>query len=122
MLTHIVVALGAAGVIVEGHAGANDIQKRRTAVAHCRLDERHQLRLVARETATHKGGTELQRHANQINRAVVVDDTFFTLGALISCRRKLAFGQAIDSVVFNDVNHPHTASHGVSELAQANRG
>ena len=44
---HVVVALGAAGMVVEGHAGADDIEQGSAAMAERALDQRHELFLVA---------------------------------------------------------------------------
>ncbi len=35
---------------------------------------------------------------------------------------KLAFGQAVNAIVFNDIDHVDAAADGVRELAEADRG
>ncbi len=61
MVAHEVVALGRAGVVVEGHAGADDIDERGALVAHGSLDQRHELFLVARKAASDETRAKLQR-------------------------------------------------------------
>ena len=85
VLAHVVVALGAAAVVVEGDTRADDINEGCATMRHGSFDEWHQLCLVARETARHIGGTQLQRNAHQVDRAIAVDHAFFALGAAV-CR------------------------------------
>ena len=122
VLAHVVVALGAAAVVVEGDAGADHVDEGRATVGHGALDQRHQLLLVARETACHVSGAQLQCDAHQVHRAVAVDHALLALGAAVGRGRELALGQAVDAVVLDDVGHAHAAPHGVGELAQADGG
>ena len=87
-----------------------------------RLDQRHQLGLVAGEAAGDEAGAELQRQTDQVDGLVVVDDPALRLRALVGRGRELALGQAVDPVVFDDVGHVHAAPHRVGELAQADGG
>src|SRR5215471_8454777 len=86
-----------------------------------RLDERDQLRFVAREAPGDKGGAELQSKGDQINRRVGVDGAAPGLGALVGGRRELAFGQPVDPVVLDDVNHVDGAADAVRELSEPDR-
>jgi hypothetical protein len=63
VLAHVVVALGAAGVVVEGDARAEDVDDRRARVRDRGLDQRHELALVAGEAARDEGRAHLQRQA-----------------------------------------------------------
>src|SRR5215475_2787878 len=62
MLAHEIEALGRTSVIVEGNTGRNHIDKCRAPMGDCRLDDRNQLMLVAREGARDKACAQLQRH------------------------------------------------------------
>ena len=122
MLADEVVALRRAVVVVEGDAGADAVDEGRALVAQRRLDQRHQLRLVAGEAAGDEGGAELQRDADQVDRLVGVDRALLGLGALVGGRGELALGQAVDPVVLDDVGHVDAAADAVGELAEADRG
>ena len=74
MLAHEVEALGRAGVIVERHAGADDVDKGRASVLDRRRDDRHQLMLVAGERARHETGAELQGQRRKVDGIVGIDD------------------------------------------------
>ena len=83
VFAHVVVALGAALVVVEGHARADHVDKRRAAVGHGTLDQRHQLRLVAGETACDVCCTQLQGERDEVDRAVMVDDALLAFRTLV---------------------------------------
>ena len=59
MFAHIVIALGAAAMVVKRDARANDVDKGGTTMPNRTLDERHQLFFVARKAAADIGCTEL---------------------------------------------------------------
>ncbi len=122
VLAHIVEALGRAGVIVEGHAGADHIQEGRALVQQGRLDQRRELSLVAGEAAGHEGGAELQGQAHEVDRRVVVDLALLGLRAPVGRGGELALGQAVNAVVLDDVDHVDAAPQGVGELAKADGG
>ena len=67
VLAHVVEALGRADVIVEGDAGADDVDEGRTLVLDRGLDQRHELGLVAGEAARHEGRAELQRDHDEVD-------------------------------------------------------
>ena len=119
MRAHVIVAAGAAEVVVEGHAGTDHIDDGSAVVAHGALDKRHQLGLVARKAARHKGGAHLQRQIGQFHRAVGIDGAALAGAALVGCGGKLPLGQAVDAVVLHDISHVDIAAHAVDELAQA---
>ena len=87
-----------------------------------RLDQRHELRLVAREAARDKRGAELQRHRDEIDRRVGVDGAALGLRALVGGRRELTLGQPVHAVVLDDVDHVDAAPDAMRELAEADRG
>lgn len=68
VLADVFVALGAAGVVVEGDAGADDIEEGGALVQDRALDQWHELFLVAREAARDIGCAELQGEADQVDR------------------------------------------------------
>ena len=77
-----------------------------------RLDQRHQLRLVAGEAARDEGGAELQRHADQVDRLVACSPTpRLLLAPLVGGGGELALGQPVHAVVLDDVDHVHAAAH-----------
>ena len=122
VFAHIVVAARRAGVVVEGHARADDIDEGRAVMMQSAFDERNQLLFVARETAPDIGRAELQRERHEVDRAVAVDHAALALAALVGGGRKLAFGQAIHAVVLDDVGHVDAAAHRMRELPEADRG
>lgn len=72
VLADVLVALGAAGVVVEGDAGADDIEEGGALVQDGTLDQRHELLLVAGETSCDVGRAELQGEADQVDGRVGV--------------------------------------------------
>lgn len=105
-------------MVVEGYAGADDVDQCRSAMAHRSLDQRHQLLLVAGKTASDIRRAQLQRQRHEVDRRIVVDDATLALRPLVGCRRELALGQSIHTIVGNDVGHVDATTHGVRELAQ----
>ncbi len=87
-----------------------------------RLDQRHELLLVAGERAGDEGRAELQRDADQVDGAVGVDDAALRFRAAVGGGRELALGQAVDAVVLDDIDHVDAAADGMGELAEADRG
>jgi hypothetical protein len=121
MLAHIVEALGRAGVIVEGDAGRDHVEEGGALVLDGRLDQRRQLRLVAGERAGDEGRADLERDGDEVDGVVVIDEAALRLRAAIGGGGKLTLGQAVDTVVFHDIDHVDAAADGVSELAEADR-
>ena len=122
VLAHVVVALGRARVVVEGHARADDVEEGRPLVRHRRLDQRHELVLVTREGAADEGGTHQDGERDEVDRLVRVGHALLADRALVGGGRELALGQAVDAVVHDDVGHVHAAAHDVGELAESDRG
>src|SRR3569832_841775 len=103
VFAYVVVALRAAGVVGERDAGADHVDESRAAVRDRALDERHQLRLVARKAAAHIRGPQFEREADEVDGAVAVHDAFLALAALVRRRGELALGEAVHAVVLADV-------------------
>ena len=118
----VIEALGRFRVVVEGDAGRDDVDKGGTLVLDRRLDQRHQLRLVAGEAAGDERGAELQGEGDQVDRRVGVDGATPRLRTLVGSRRELAFGQAVYTVVLDDVDHVDGAANAVRELPETDRG
>ena len=70
MGAYIIEALCRAGMIVERDTRRNHVDKRGTLVLNRCLDQRHELSLVAGETARDKRGAQLQRHRDKVDRRV----------------------------------------------------
>ena len=87
-----------------------------------RLDERHELVLVAREPAGHEGGAELEREAHQIDRVVGFDLARLAPHPHVGGRRELALGEPVGAVVLHDVEHVDLAAHRVGELPEPDGG
>ena len=74
-----------------------------------------------KERAT-KLGAELQRHGDQVDGIVGVDEAALRLGAAVGGGRELALGQAVNAVVLHDIDHVDAAADRMRELAKADRG
>ena len=85
------------------------------------LDQWHQLRLVAGEAAGHKGRAQRNRQLHRIDRGLVVDLALLRLATKISRGRELPFGQSIDAVILDHVEHVEVAADRMHELPQADR-
>ena len=118
----VIEALGRFRVVVEGDAGRDHVDEGGALVLDRRLDQRHQLRLVAGEAARDERGAELQGEGHQIDRRVGVDGAAPRLRALVGGRRELALGQPVDAVVLDDVDHVDGAAEAMRELAEPDRG
>ena len=118
----IVEALGRFRVVVKGDARRDHVDEGGALVLDRRLDQRHQLRLVAGEAARDVRGAELQGEADQIDRRIGVDRTAPGLRALVGGRRELPLGQPVDAVVLDDIDHVDGAADAMRELAEPDRG
>ena len=112
------VALGRILVVVEGHAGRQHVDQGKALVRQARLDQRHQLGLVAGKAARHEGRTRGKRRQHRVDRRLHVDLALLGLAAEVGRGGELALGQPVHAVVLDDVEHAHVAPHGVAELAQ----
>ena len=119
VLAHVVVALGAAVVVVEGDAGADDVDERGALVRDGSFDEGHELLLVAGEAARDEGGAHEEREADGVDGGIRIDGALLRLRALVGGGGELALGKAVDAVVLEDVGHVDAAAHDVGELPQA---
>ncbi len=109
-------------LVVEGHAGADDVEDGDAFVGKSRLEQFLDLFGVSREGARHKGCVRSDGFHANIDRHVLVDALLLQAQAHLGGGRELALGQPIDTVVFDNVDHVHVAAHQVLELAHANAG
>ena len=86
-----------------------------------RLDQRHELRLVAGKAARDERGAEPDRHADEIDRLVERAGSLLALRAAVGGGGELALGQPVNPVVLDDIDHVDAAPHGVGELAEPDR-
>jgi hypothetical protein len=108
-------------VVVERHAGGEDVDEGETLVGQARLEDRHQLGLVAREGAGHEAGPQLERQRDGIDGAELVGLAALALGPHVGRGGELPLGEAVDAVVLDDVQHVQVAADGVNELSDADR-
>ena len=87
----------------------------------CAFDQRHQLRLVTGKSSRDIGCTELHRQHHHVDRGIPIGCPFLALAAPVRGRRKLAFGQAVDTIVLDNVNHVYTAPDAVRKLSKPDR-
>src|SRR6185312_8675379 len=81
-----------------------------------------ELALVAGERAGDEGGAAEDGQGAGVEGRQIVDDPVLLLGAQVGGGRKLAFGQAVDAVVFDDVDQRQIAAHEMDELADTDGG
>ena len=118
----VIEALGRFRIVVKRDARRDHVDKSGAFVLDRRLDQRHQLGLVAREAARDIGGAQLQRHRDQVDRRVGVDGAAPCFRALVGGRRELALGQPVNAIVLDDIDHVDAAANAMGELAEADRG
>jgi hypothetical protein len=121
VLAHVIEALGRAEVVVEGDARADDVDEGGAVMGDGGLQERHELRLVAGEAARDEARAQLQRHGDHVDGGIGVGDAALALRALVGRRRELAFCQAVDAVVLDQIDHVDAAADAVRELAEPDR-
>src|SRR4051812_12561844 len=122
VLADVLVALGGAGVVVEGDAGADDVDEGGALVGDGGLDEGDELVLVAAEAAGDEARAHEEGEAHGVDGGVLVGQALLRLRAFVGGRGELALGEAVDAVVLEDVGHVHAAAHDVGELAEADGG
>ena len=115
------VALGRALVIVERHARRDDVDQREAVVPQRRLENRNELRLVAREAARNERRAQAEREQDRVDGALLVRLAALALRADIGGCRELPLGEAVHAVVLDDVEHVEVAADGVAHLAEADR-
>ena len=116
--------IGVIGIllIVEGHAGADDIQHGNAVVRHGSLEQFLHLLGVAGKGTRDEGCVGGQRFHADIHRHVLVGALLLEGKSLLSSGGELALGQSIHAVVLHDVDHVHIAAHDMLELAHADAG
>jgi hypothetical protein len=113
------VALGRVRRVVEGHARADDIQHSGAFMGDGGFEQRLHLlgspeKLRATKVAAADDGFQRQINGRQFVLAIVFEELAFIGGG-----GELAFGQPIDAVVLDNVDHRHIAADQVLVLAQA---
>ena len=108
-------------MIVERHARRDDVDEGRAAMLEGRLDQRHELRLVAGEAARDERRAEADGERDEIDRLVDGVDPLLALRAAVGGGGELSLGQAVDAVVLDDIDHVDAAADRVGELAEADR-
>ena len=118
VLAGVLVALGRTLVVVKGDARREHIDERKARVLEARLDERHELCLIARKASRNEARAKVHGEQHRVDGRLLVDLALFGLGTDIRRGRELAFGQAIHTVVLDDVEHVGVAADGVAELPE----
>src|SRR5207253_4268412 len=118
VLAYEVVALGRAWMVVEGDTGTDHVDKSRAAMQYGRLDQRHELRLVAGKASRDECRTELQRKHDHVDGLIAVDGPSLALRASVRGRGKLSLGQPVNTVVLDDIEHVDATPHGMSKLSE----
>ncbi len=86
-----------------------------------RLQDRHQLRLVAREAPRHERRPEPERQRHRVDRLLHVGLAALRLRAGVGGGRELSLGEAVHAVVLDDVERVDVAADGMAHLAEADR-
>ncbi len=122
VIFYVFVGFGGAFVIVEGDAGRDHVEHDGALMGDGGLEHGAELALVAGEGAADESCAEFDGQAAGIDGRKIVDDSGFQLRTEIGGGGELAFGEAVDAVVFDDVDHGKIAAHEVNELADADGG
>src|ERR1035437_1586125 len=109
-------------MVVEGDAGRDDVDHRQPSVRDGGFHDGLQLLLVATEGAGDEGGTPFEGEGAAIEGWQIVDGAGLERGTEVRGGRELALGEAVNTIVFNDVDERHVAAHEVHELAQPDGG
>ena len=92
--------------------------KREALVPESRLDQWHELLLVAGEAARNERRAQGHRQQHRIDRRLEVGLALLRFGADVGRGGELALRQAVHAVVLDDVQHVQVAADGVAELPQ----
>src|ERR1039458_1729092 len=119
VLPHVAVALGGAEVVVEGDAGRDDVDHTQPVVGDGGLQDGLQLLLVAAEGSGDEGGAPFEGQGAAVEGRQLVDGAGLKGGADVGGGRKLPLGQAVNTIIFNNIDQRHVAPHEVHKLAEA---
>ena len=108
-------------MVVECDAGRKHVDEREATMPHARLDQRHELRLVAGEAARHEGGAERERQQHGIDGRTLIHLALLGFRADIRGGGELALGEPINAVVLDQIQHVHIAPDRMHQLAEADR-
>ena len=120
VLARVRVALGGTFVVVERDAGRDDVNQRETVMGQPDLDDRDELRLVARERPRHERRAKRQREQHGVNGRLLVGLALLGHRADVGRRGELSLGEPVHAIVLEHVQHVHVAADGVRHLAEAN--
>ena len=105
-------------MIIERHARRDDVYQGKSFVRDTRLQDGHQLLLVAGERPGHKGGTQRKCQQHRIDGGLFVGLALLGRRSHVGGRGKLSLGESVHAVVLQHVQHVHAAADGVRQLAQ----
>ncbi len=108
--------------VVEGHARADDIQHRGAAVRKRRLEQFLDLLWIAGKGARHERAVRGQGFQANVHGHVGIGALVLERQADLGRGGELPFGQAVDAVVLDDVQHVDVAADDVLELPHADAG
>src|SRR5690606_30460423 len=86
-----------------------------------RLDQRHELLLVAREAPRDERAAQREGHLHGIDRRLTVLLALLRLRADIGRRGELPLREPVYAVVLEDVEHVEVSAYRVRELAETDR-
>src|SRR5262249_25575380 len=84
--------------------------------------DRRELLLVARERTGNESCSQFNSQNTRIDWRQIVDDAAFLLRTKICGGRELPLSEAVDPVIFNDVDQGQIPAHKMNELADTDRG
>ena len=105
-------------MVVEGDAGREHVDQPESLVPDAGLDHRHQLVLVSGEAPRDERTPLSHGHLHRVDGLLLVDLALLGLGAHVRGGGKLPLGQAVDTIVLDDVEHVEIAAQRMRELAQ----
>ena len=109
-------------MVIEGDAGADDVKHDRALVGDGGLEHGEELALIAGEGTADEGGAQLDGQGAGVDGGEIIDDAGLEPGAEVGGGGELALGEAVDAVVFDDVDHGQVAAQQMDELAHADGG
>src|SRR5690606_22650428 len=112
-------AFGAAVVVVKGYAGADDVYEGETRMGQGTLQQGDERFDVTGEGTGDIAAAHFNGHGAAVDGVHFVFDAALGYAAFVGGGGKLPFGEAIDAVVFKDVNHGEVSADGVEEMAEA---
>src|SRR5271170_1495437 len=97
VVLHITITFGGAIVIIEGHAGRDDVNHGESLVTNSSFENGLELFLVAAEGSRDEGRSPLQGKRATIERGKFIGRAALRGGADVGGRRKLSLRQTVDA-------------------------